>query len=56
MLSLMTTEELFWLAVYWDDFLDRYGVSTYMEVRYFGVGEQHDQASVWVPGEPAVVR
>jgi hypothetical protein len=51
----MTNDELFWLAVYWDDFLDRYGVTLYMEVRY-GLGAPNDNPGVRLRDEHPVAR
>lgn len=49
----MTTDELFWLAVYWDDFLSRFGLDAYLEVRY-GLGEHEGDASVRVLEQPTM--
>lgn len=51
----MTSDQLFWLAVYWDDFLSRYGVQVYMEVRY-GLGEHNYPAELRMSGFTAVDR
>ena len=51
--SEMTEEELIELALYWDDFLSRYGVAVYVEVRY-GVGVSNDNPELRVSREPTV--
>lgn len=50
-------DEEFWygLALYWDDFLTRYGVDRYLEARY-GLGEQQDHANVRMSGLTTVDR